>query len=99
MIFAERVINYERRKMIFESYFFKDCQACCRKNVPFCSAIALNNYENAVEETPRPNSLIAFQAYLQRRTKPCPQCHRRIEKNDGCDHMRCLEAAGGCGHA
>jgi len=40
----------------------------------------------------------ANQAYLQRRTKPCPQCHRRIEKNDGCDHMRCLEAAGGCGH-
>ena len=26
---------------------------------------------------------------IRRTTKPCPNCREPIEKNDGCDHMKC----------
>eukprot|EP00466_Bigelowiella_natans_P008695 jgi/Bigna1/82873/fgenesh1_pg.98_\ len=36
--------------------------------------------------------------WLLKRAKPCPQCLRWIEKNQGCNHMTCRQNAGGCGH-
>lgn len=35
--------------------------------------------------------------WLIAHTKQCPQCHKYIEKNQGCNHMTCRKEAGGCG--
>jgi hypothetical protein len=40
----------------------------------------------------------ANRAFFQSKTKPCPECNVKIEKNDGCDHMTCRRGVGGCGH-
>lgn len=36
-------------------------------------------------------------SWLLANTKPCPTCRKAIEKNQGCNHMRCSLEAGGCG--
>ncbi|KAF4676981.1 hypothetical protein FOL47_003978 [Perkinsus chesapeaki] len=36
-------------------------------------------------------------SWILANTKQCPKCARPIEKNQGCNHMRCSEAGGGCG--
>ena len=36
--------------------------------------------------------------WLQINTKKCPNCHKHIEKNQGCNHMTCRKEAGGCGY-
>lgn len=35
--------------------------------------------------------------WINKRTKPCPNCHTPIEKNGGCNHMHCAPP-GGCNH-
>lgn len=37
-------------------------------------------------------------AWIAMHTKPCPRCHKPIEKNQGCMHMTCQRRSGGCGH-
>ena len=36
--------------------------------------------------------------WLLANTKQCPNCHKYIEKNQGCNHMTCRKEAGGCGY-
>lgn len=36
--------------------------------------------------------------WIAENTKQCPNCHKRIEKNGGCNHMTCRKEAGGCGY-
>ncbi|KAF4656196.1 hypothetical protein FOZ61_007126 [Perkinsus olseni] len=36
-------------------------------------------------------------SWILANTKQCPRCARPIEKNQGCNHMRCSESGGGCG--
>lgn len=36
--------------------------------------------------------------WLTVNTKKCPNCHKHIEKNQGCNHMTCQKQAGGCGY-
>jgi ariadne-1 len=36
--------------------------------------------------------------WITANTKPCPNCKKHIEKNQGCDHMTCRKQAGGCGY-
>ena len=36
--------------------------------------------------------------WLIANTKQCPECHKYIEKNQGCNHMTCRKEAGGCGY-
>ena len=36
--------------------------------------------------------------WLMVNTKQCPNCHKYIEKNQGCNHMTCRREAGGCGY-
>jgi len=36
--------------------------------------------------------------WLTANTKQCPNCHKFIEKNQGCNHMTCRKEAGGCGY-
>jgi hypothetical protein len=39
----------------------------------------------------------ANKEWLEINTKKCPNCHKSIEKNEGCNHMTCRRPAG-CGH-
>ena len=36
--------------------------------------------------------------WLIANTKQCPNCHKYIEKNQGCNHMTCRKEAGGCAY-
>jgi hypothetical protein len=33
---------------------------------------------------------VAHHLWLKANTRPCPKCNTPIEKNDGCNHMICL---------
>lgn len=70
-------------------------RSCFNCDVPFHDGITCEDYQARVNADP---DNAANADYLARLTKPCPKCNRSIEKNDGCDHMTCQEAAGGCGH-
>ncbi|KAJ6236219.1 rbr-type e3 ubiquitin transferase [Anaeramoeba flamelloides] len=40
----------------------------------------------------------ATKEWILQNTKPCPECHKLIEKNGGCNHMICSKEGNGCGY-
>jgi hypothetical protein len=57
---------------------------CIKHMVPFHSGMSCDEYDKtlAVDEQ-------ALANWKALHTKPCPKCRVPIEKNGGCDHMRC----------
>jgi hypothetical protein len=41
--------------------------------------------------------LLCSVRFMMEHFKKCPRCGNFIEKNQGCKHMTCQKAAGGCG--
>ncbi|KAG9293823.1 hypothetical protein G9A89_019161 [Geosiphon pyriformis] len=70
------------------------CHACGAKScfthdVPWHEGLKCDEFSEKIETEQKP----ANQAYYDRYTKKCPDCEMAIEKNHGCDHMKCR-----CGH-
>ena len=58
----------------------------------FCAKCG--NEDHGKESCPPPAETVQW---LDKHSKQCPNCSNRIEKNGGCDHMKC-QPPGGCGH-
>ena len=58
----------------------------------FCAKCG--NEDHGKDSCPPPAETVQW---LDNNSKPCPNCANRIEKNGGCDHMKCLPP-GGCGY-
>ncbi|KAL5637159.1 hypothetical protein ACGC1H_000967 [Rhizoctonia solani] len=72
-------------------------RSCFTHNVPWHTGLTCAQYSAQNAHRERENA--ASEAYITQHAKQCPNssCGRRIEKNDGCDHMTCRRPAG-CGH-
>ncbi|KAF8319085.1 hypothetical protein DL93DRAFT_2225496 [Clavulina sp. PMI_390] len=72
------------------------CKAlsCFKHDVPWHYEMTCEDFDATLEADV---NHAATRAYVASQTKPCPECARPIEKNDGCDHMTCRRP-GGCGH-
>jgi hypothetical protein len=58
----------------------------------FCAKCG--NDDHGKESCPPPAETVQW---LDKHSKQCPNCSNRIEKNGGCDHMKC-QPPGGCGY-
>jgi hypothetical protein len=58
----------------------------------FCAKCG--NEDHGKESCPPPAETVQW---LDKHSKQCPNCSNRIEKNGGCDHMKC-QPPGGCGY-
>ncbi|KAN0117925.1 hypothetical protein V8E51_003902 [Hyaloscypha variabilis] len=80
-----------------------DCgnRFCTRHNVDWHEGETCLQYENRINVQSRAPERPSVQRgedqetreLLARISKPCPKCKRPIQKNAGCDHMKCI-----CGH-
>ncbi|KAF8603504.1 hypothetical protein BDV93DRAFT_523280 [Ceratobasidium sp. AG-I] len=75
------------------------CQsrACFTHDVPWHAGLTCDQYD--AERARQVEEVQANEGYLRENTKACPNeaCRRKIEKNEGCDHMTCRLPVG-CGH-
>lgn len=71
---------------------YRWCWQCLLESHPSvsCASAAKWNLKNSSESE--------NVTWILANTKPCPKCHKPIEKNQGCNHMTCTRRSGGCGH-
>lgn len=69
-----------------ESRRVVDCPSCSRR---YC--LECGHYDHGSSPCPPPAD--GTDAWIAKKTKPCPNCKEAIEKNAGCAHMTCR-----CGH-
>ncbi len=74
------------------------CPMCVRKYCTHCLLDHANTVDCNFAKTSTNKSAAdkASEDEIARITKPCPGCHAKIQKNDGCLHMTCK--APGCGY-
>jgi hypothetical protein len=83
-------INDENRRIAHE------CPSCHQR---YCGNCLTNHDSNAACPVTAITAGSSENAdWIRRNTKPCPRCSVAIQKNEGCNHMTCQRAAGGCGH-
>lgn len=85
-------INDEQVKCIMT------CKICRLSYCSNCLLLHPNKMSCDYAEYLAGNPHKANNEWLKTHTKKCPNCHKNIEKNDGCNHMTCQRGAGGCGH-
>ena len=68
------------------------CFKCLRETHRPCDCEMIEMWEN------KSKSEGENAKWLLVNTKQCPNCHKYIEKNQGCNHMTCRKEAGGCGY-
>ena len=68
------------------------CFKCLRESHRPCDCEMVQIWEN------KSKSEGENAKWLVVNTKQCPNCHKYIEKNQGCNHMTCRKNVGGCGY-
>ncbi|KAG9085288.1 hypothetical protein FS749_004560 [Ceratobasidium sp. UAMH 11750] len=71
-----------------------NAKSCYNHDRPWHEGLTCEQYDKLRQDEEQNK---ATARYLAQHTKPCPKCHRKIERNGGCDHMVC-RPPGGCGH-
>jgi len=66
------------------------CFKCLREGHRPCSCLLMDIWDK------KNNSDGENVLWLKANTKQCPKCGKHIEKNQGCNHMKCSKQAGGC---
>ena len=70
------------------------CFKCLRESHRPCDCFMIEVWEKKNVKDNDAENL----KWLIANTKQCPNCHKYIEKNQGCNHMTCRREAGGCGY-
>ena len=70
------------------------CFKCLRETHRPCDCFMIELWEKKNKKDNDAENL----KWLLANTKQCPNCHKYIEKNQGCNHMTCRKEAGGCGY-
>ena len=68
------------------------CFKCLKESHRPCECFIIDMWNK------KNNSESENSKWLVLNTKQCPNCHKYIEKNQGCNHMTCRKSAGGCGY-
>ena len=68
------------------------CFKCLRESHRPCDCDMVEFWENKTKNEGENAK------WLVVNTKQCPNCHKYIEKNQGCNHMTCRKNVGGCGY-